>query len=67
MQAGQVGYFLSNMKSVSEAHVGDTFYSEIVRKEQIQPFPGYNPPNPMVFAGIYPEDPSDYEELEKSL
>jgi GTP-binding protein LepA len=38
---GQVGYFLSNMKSVADAHIGDTFYEERVRKEEIVPFPGY--------------------------
>lgn len=64
---GQVGYFLSNMKSVADAHIGDTFYEERVSRENVFPFPGYEPPKSMVFAGIYPEDPDDYEELEKSL
>ena len=64
---GQVGYFLSNMKSVADAHIGDTFYEEKVSREDVDPFPGYEPPKSMVFAGIYPEDPDDYEELEKSL
>jgi translation elongation factor EF-4 len=64
---GQVGYFLSNMKSVSEAHIGDTFFDDKVQKEQIRPLPGYETPQSMVYSGIYPEDPDDYEELEKSL
>ena len=65
---GQVGYFLSNMKSVKEAKIGDTFFDDsIVPKEEITPFPGYEQPQSMVFSGIYPEDPDDYEELEKSL
>lgn len=55
------------MKSVSDAHIGDTFYDEKVNKSEIEAFPGYAMPQPMVFAGIYPEDPDDYEELEKSL
>jgi translation elongation factor EF-4 len=64
---GQVGYFLSNMKSVSDAHIGDTFYEDRTSREEIEPFPGYANPKAMVFAGIYPEDPDDYEELEKAL
>ena len=64
---GQVGYFLSNMKTVKEAMVGDTFYLESTKRDLILPFPGYDPPQCMVFAGIYPEDPIDYEELEKAL
>lgn len=55
------------MKSISDAHVGDTFFEENVGKDNVEPFPGYEAPKSMVFAGIYPEDPEDYEELEKSL
>lgn len=65
---GQVGYFLSNMKSVKEAKIGDTFFDDsVVSKDEVVPFPGYEQPQSMVFSGIYPEDPDDYEELEKSL
>ena len=67
LHVGQVGYFLSNMKSVSDAHIGDTFFDDRITRDKVQAFPGYDPPKPMVFAGIYPEDPEDYEELEKSL
>ena len=41
---GQVGYFLSNMKSVSEANIGDTFFDDKVAKDEIEPFPGYEQP-----------------------
>lgn len=59
---GQVGYFLSNMKSVSEAHIGDTFFCDVSRQD-IEPFDGYKPPQNMVFAGVYPLDPDNYDEL----
>lgn len=52
------------MKSVSDAQVGDTFYQE---GNKVTPFPGYKTPQAVVFAGIYPEDPDDYEDLEKAL
>lgn len=52
------------MKTISDAHIGDTFYEEGTR---VDPFPGYAQPKPVVFAGIYPEDPDDYEELQKAL
>jgi GTP-binding protein LepA len=55
------------MKSVSDAHIGDTFYEEKISREKVEAFPGYEHPKAMVFAGIYPEDPEEYEELEKSL
>lgn len=64
LKTGQVGYFLSNMKSVADAQIGDTFFKE---GQKIEPFPGYQSPKQVVFAGIYPEDPDDYEDLEKSL
>ena len=52
------------MKSVSDAQVGDTFFQE---GNKVKPFPGYKMPQAVVFAGIYPEDPDEYEDLEKSL
>ena len=55
------------MKTVSEAHVGDTFYIEGTHKDMVEPLSGYASQKHMVFAGIYPEDPGDYEELEKAL
>jgi len=52
------------MKQVSEAQIGDTFYTE---GNKIEAFPGYEQPQAVVFAGVYPEDPDDYEDLEKAL
>ncbi len=62
---GQVGYFFSNMKSVADASIGDTFYLSGETCEQA--LPGFERPQPMVFAGLYPEDPGEYEELDKAL
>jgi GTP-binding protein LepA len=58
LYAGQVGYLISGMKTVQEARVGDTVYHT---KKAVPPFPGFKPAKPMVFAGIYPVDSSEFE------
>ncbi|KAJ1678223.1 Translation factor guf1 mitochondrial, partial [Spiromyces aspiralis] len=60
----EVGYIICNMKSVSEAHVGDTFYH---LNKPVEPLPGFVPAKPMVFAGIFPADVSDFNRLDESL
>ncbi len=64
LYTGQVGYLIAGMKTVKEARVGDTFHRA---KEKVEAFPGFKPAKPMVFAGIYPVDNSDYEELRDSI
>jgi translation factor GUF1, mitochondrial len=51
LHAGQVGYIITGMKTVKEARVGDTISH---KTETIEPFPGFKPAKPMVFAGIFP-------------
>ncbi|MFA6065913.1 MAG: translation elongation factor 4 [Candidatus Babeliaceae bacterium] len=58
LYAGQVGYLISGMKTVREARVGDTICHT---RQTVAPFPGFKPAKPMVFAGIYPVDSSDFE------
>ena len=65
LSAGQVGYLATGLKSVGESRVGDTVTSE--RNGATEPLPGYRPAKPMVFAGIYPTDPNDYELLRDAL
>ena len=64
LTSGQVGYVMTNMKSVKEARIGDTFYIE---GKEVEALEGFQPAKSMVFAGIYPEDVSDYMNLEKSI
>ena len=61
LDAGQVGYVATGLKSVHQSRVGDTVTLD--RHGAEQPLPGYRPAKPMVFAGIYPTDPNEYEEL----
>ena len=51
----------TGLKSVHQSRVGDTVTLD--RHGAEQPLPGYRPAKPMVFAGIYPTDPNEYEEL----
>lgn len=55
---------MSNMKSVKDAHIGDTFFKE---GEKVEPYPGYEKPQSVVYAGIYPESSEDYEDLHRAL
>ena len=60
LYTGQVGFLIAGMKTVKEARVGDTLFHK--GKEGIA-LPGFKPAKSMVFAGIYPVDTSDYENL----
>lgn len=60
LHAGQVGYVITGMKTVQEARVGDTIFHT---KKPVEAFPGFRPAKPMVFAGIFPVDSSDFDAL----
>lgn len=62
--AGQVGYLIAGMKTVREARVGDTVFHE---KKPVDPFPGFKPAKPMVFAGIFPIEASDFEVVRDAI
>lgn len=64
LYAGQVGYLIAGMKNVTEARVGDTIHPA---KKEVEPFPGFRPAQPMVFAGIYPVDSSEFDSLRDAL
>ena len=61
LEGGQVGFVVLNMKETSEALIGDTFY--ISSSEKPEEFPGFQNPKCMVYAGVFPEDPDEYEDL----
>lgn len=65
LQAGDVGYIATGLKTVSECRVGDTITS--VTRPAAEPLPGYHHPKPMVFAGIYPVENDDFTNLRESL
>jgi GTP-binding protein LepA len=65
IEAGDVGYIISGIKSAKEVKVGDTItHRDRPTQEAIH---GFENVKPMVFAGIYPVDSEDYEELRDSM
>lgn len=65
LTAGEVGYITASIKTVGDAHVGDTITT--AANPAAQPLPGYRQVNPMVFCGLYPADGADYESLREAL
>lgn len=65
LSAGDVGYIISGIKSSSDVKVGDTITH--VDRPCDKPIGGFEDVKPMVFAGIYPTDADDYEDLRSSL
>ncbi|HET8640700.1 MAG TPA: translation elongation factor 4 [Pseudonocardiaceae bacterium] len=62
---GEVGYLITGVKDVRQSRVGDTVTLE--RRGAQTPLGGYRDPKPMVYAGLYPVDGSDYPELREAL
>ncbi|HPX66079.1 MAG TPA: translation elongation factor 4 [Anaerolineaceae bacterium] len=65
LEAGDVGYIATGLKTVSECRVGDTI--TLANKPADEPLPGYQHAKPMVFAGVYPADGDDYGSLKEAL
>jgi len=64
LHTGQVGYIIAGMKTVKEARIGDTIYKT---KTPVVPLPGFIPAKSMVFAGIYPVESSEYENVKDAI
>jgi elongation factor 4 len=64
LYTGQVGYLITGMKTVQEARVGDTIYHT---KYPVPALPGFKPAKPMVFAGIYPVESSEFDQLRDAV
>ncbi len=62
---GEVGFLTAAIKEVADVQIGDTI-TEAARPTK-EPFPGFQKIKPMVFAGLYPVDSKQYEELRDAL
>ncbi len=65
LSTGEVGYIATGLKTVQDLDVGDTI--TLAENPASEPLPGYEPMKPMVFAGLYPSNPDDYEDLRDAL
>ncbi|STD52824.1 translation elongation factor 4 [Empedobacter falsenii] len=65
IKTGDVGYIISGIKEASEVKVGDTI--TLVENPASEAIDGFEEVKPMVFAGIYPVDTEDYEDLRASI
>jgi GTP-binding protein LepA len=65
LSAGQVGYLVAQIKTLSDVHVGDTVTG--TERPAAEPLPGYKEPKPMVFSGLYPVNNHEFEELREAL
>ncbi|WP_213318427.1 translation elongation factor 4 [Chlamydiifrater volucris] len=65
LKPGQVGYFIANIKKVKDVKIGDTVTTH--KNPAKEPLEGFKEINPVVFAGIYPIDSSDFDALKDAL
>jgi GTP-binding protein LepA len=65
LSVGEVGFLVANIKKISDAKIGDTITESA--RSAIEPFPGFKPLKPMVFAGFYPVEGHEYPELRDAL
>lgn len=65
LRSGDVGFIIANIKVVTDAKVGDTITS--TDKPCAEPLSGFKDVKPMVYAGIFPVDTADYENLRDAL
>src|SRR5215216_6272922 len=65
LSVGEVGFMTASIKTVADVQIGDTI-TEAARPTK-EPFPGFQEIKPMVFAGLYPVEANQYEELRDAL
>ena len=62
---GEIGFFTAAIKDIAECRVGDTVTDD--RRPVQAALPGFEPSQPVVFCGLYPDDAGDYDDLRDSL
>ncbi|MCL5438683.1 MAG: translation elongation factor 4 [Patescibacteria group bacterium] len=82
LKTGEIGYIITGVKDIHECRVGDTItnseFPSLAKRsgagkiqnskfEKVEPLPGYEPPKPMVFFGVYPKNPDDFVRLKEGL
>jgi len=67
LHSGEVGYIATGLKDIRSIHVGDTITLASDMEKGVTALPGYKPPQPMVFASLYPIDADDFDEFKDAL
>ena len=62
---GEVGFLTASIKTVADVQIGDTITE--AGNQTKEPFPGFHEVKPMVFAGLYPTDSAQYEDLRDAM
>ncbi len=62
---GEIGFFTAAIKQVADTRVGDTITEE--KKPCLEPLPGFQPAQPVVFCGLFPVDSSEFENLRDAM
>jgi GTP-binding protein LepA len=65
LSVGEVGFIIANIKKISDCQIGDTITDE--KHPTTVPFPGFREVKPMVFAGLYPTEAAQYEDLRDAV
>ncbi len=65
LASGEVGYVIASIKNVGDSRVGDTITD--AERPTVAPLPGYRKATPMVFAGLFPVDSEDVQDLKEAL
>ncbi len=65
LKAGEVGYIIGNIRQVGDTRVGDTITTD--NNPAAEPLPGFKQAKPMVFAGIYPTEAENFEDLREAI
>jgi len=66
LQSGEIGYVVTGFKQVGDCRVGDTLVAGS-SKEKVLPLAGYKEVTPMVFAGVFPREGSEFEDLREAM
>ena len=65
LSVGEVGYVIATIKDIQDCRIGDTITED--KRPTLTPFPGFHEIKPLVFAGLYPTDDTNYENLRDAL
>jgi GTP-binding protein LepA len=65
LSVGEVGFVAAGIKRIADSKIGDTITDDL--RPTAEPFPGFQEVKPMVFAGLYPTDNAQYEDLRDAL